>query len=90
MDFAENQKEKKGGEDSDSDSLSADNFEAGTDNRNVTPQALREITGESPQDYLAELFINQTPLEPYVRLRWLVGLCVATLTQIIMEKVDES
>jgi hypothetical protein len=23
-------------------------------------------------------------------LRWLVGLCVATLTQIIMEKVDES
>ena len=50
MDFAENQKEKKGGENSDSDSLSADNFEAGTDDRNVTPQALREITGESPQD----------------------------------------
>ena len=48
MDFTETQKEKKGGEDSDSDSLSVGdklsfkyNPEAETYNRNVTPQALR-------------------------------------------------
>ena len=79
MDFAENQKEKKGGEDSDSDSLSVgdklsfkDNLEAETDNRNVTPHALREITGESPQDYLAELSTSGSVV--------LVGLRVTTLT----------
>ena len=82
MDFAENQKEKKGGEDSDSDSLSADNLEAGTDNRNVTPQALREITGESPQDYLAELFLNQTPLAQYAS-------CAPAQIQLLMDYMGD-
>ena len=82
MDFAENQKEKKGGEDSDSDSLSADNLEAGTENRNVTPQALREITGESPQDYLAELFLNQTPLAQYAS-------CAPAQIQLLMDYMGD-
>ena len=89
MDFTETQKEKKGGEDSDSDSLSVgdklsfkDNLEAETDNRNVTPQALREITGESPQDYLAELFLNQTPLAQYAS-------CAPAQIQLLMDYMGD-